>query len=265
MKSLLKRIIRKMWKRILPQDEVSIRRRNARRKGFFLRFHKEPYVYVVGGVNSKFYIPLYKTDYIQQRIITENNYYEADDLNYICKKWHQGVIGKSLKNGLVLDVGANIGNHTLYFCNECEVACVHCFEPITSTYAILKKNIEINNLVDRVVLHCLAIGEKSGKAKVAVYDKNNIGATYLTIDRDGGIPMICIDDMTFDRSVSLIKIDVEGFEMQAIRGCLKTIEKDKPYIMIEIRDEFKTQIQSLLSSYNYKFEQLSGINYLLYT
>lgn len=264
MKSLLKRIIRKIKKRILPQDEASFRKREARKKGLFLRFKRQPFVYTIKGIKSKFYLPLYRTDYIQQNIIAKDNYYEADNLNYICKEWQHGVVGESLKNGLVLDIGANIGNHTLYFCQECDAEFVHCFEPIASTRKMLKKNIEINNLSNRVAIHQEAIGAQTGRAKVASYDESNIGSTALVTENAGEIPIIRIDDMAFNKEISLIKIDVEGFELQVLKGGMKTISQNTPYIMIEIRDDFLVEIQSLLSPLNYKFEHLSGINYFLY-
>lgn len=261
----MKHIIQKIKKRILPQDEDSIRTRNARKKGFFLRFQKHPYVYSVEGLHAKFYLPFYRTDYIQQRILTENNYYEAGDLNYICKEWNHGVVAQELKHGIVLDIGTNIGNHTLYFCQECGAAFVHCFEPILSTIKILEKNIEINNLSSRVEIHPVAVGLKVGKAKIASYDVKNIGSTSLVSECSGEIPVICIDDLKLDKKVQLIKIDVEGYELQVIKGCIKTITRNHPYIMIEIRDEYIADIQKLLSPLGYKLERLSGINYWLYT
>lgn len=264
MKNLTKRVVRKIRKLIFPPDEASIRKRKARRKGFFLCFQREPYVYKIENVNSKFYLPFYRTDYIQQKIITENNYYEAGDLNYICKEWRNGIIGRSIESGLVLDIGANIGNHTLFFCNECGAVFVHCFEPISSTRKVLEKNIEINHLSKRVRIHPVAAGSTSGRARITYYDKNNIGSTMLASEATGEIPIVSIDDLVFAKEIKLIKIDVEGFELEVIKGCMKTIRSNHPYIMIEIREEFMAEIRALLEPLSYKFDQLSGINYLLY-
>ncbi len=264
MKNLVKRIVRKVRKLIFPPDEASIRKRKARRKGLFLCLQREPYVYKIENIRSKFYLPYYRTDYIQQKIITENNYYEAGDLNYISKEWRNGIIGRSIKSGLILDVGANIGNHTLFFCNECEAEFVHCFEPIASTRKVLEKNIAINHLSQRVSIHPVAVGAASGRARISYYDKNNIGSTALTPEASGEILITSIDDLAFDKGIKLIKIDVEGFELEVIKGCMQTIRSNHPFIMIEIRDEFMAEIQTLLEPLSYKFERLSGINYLLY-
>ena len=69
MKNLVKRIVRKVRKLIFPPDEASIRKRKARRKGLFLCLQREPYVYKIENIRSKFYLPYYRTDYIQQKIM----------------------------------------------------------------------------------------------------------------------------------------------------------------------------------------------------
>jgi len=264
MKSVLKRIIRKINRTFLPQDEASIRRRTAMKEGRFLCFRKPPYVYRTNGIKAKFYLPYYRTDYIQQKILSERNYYEAANLNYICKQWHNGHVGERLKGGQILDIGANIGNHTLFFFCECEIGYAHCFEPIESTRKLLKRNLEINDLLDKVEIHPVAVGEKPANAEVDFYDSNNIGSTSLKVSQTGEIPIVCIDNIKFDKRIDLIKIDVEGFELQVLKGCIRTISTHLPYLMIEIRDEYLDEIKKLLMPLNYKVERLSGINYFFY-
>ena len=95
-------------------------------------------------LKSIFYLPYVKKDFIQQLIYRKKQYFEQENLDYICKKWENGLIGHTLKNSSVLDVGANIGNHTLYYLNECHAKSAYCFEPVPDTFRILSKNIEIN-------------------------------------------------------------------------------------------------------------------------
>lgn len=213
-----------------------------------------------------FYLPLYRKDYIQQSIITEGTYYDGKNLNFICKEWNNGVVSDKIKNGCILDIGANIGNHTLFFFFECGIKRAICFEPVESTYGILKRNIELNHLSQNVTLVNSAVGAASGTATVSHYEKNNIGATQISLDEAGGIPVVSIDAMQIEEDVKLIKIDVEGFEKSVIDGCRETLMKYESYIMIEIMPENLAYVTAKLSELGYKHIRLSDyeINYFFY-
>lgn len=95
--------------------------------------------------NSLFFLPFMFTDLIQRTIFLEDDYYESTKLRYVFTEYNRGYITSLVKkeNGVILDVGANIGNHTLYYANEIG-AHVISFEPVYNTFSILKKQIEIN-------------------------------------------------------------------------------------------------------------------------
>ena len=268
-RNIIARAINKMKSivlRIIPQnkDAAAIRKKSARKLGRQLRLKKKKYIFSCDTLSPLFYLPLYRTDYIQQRILTEKRYYEQDNLDYVSKKWNDGVVAKQIKNGCILDIGTNIGNHTLYFFFECEIKKAFCFEPINSTFEILKKNIEINNLKEKTVLNNVAVGAESGLSTIAFYDEKNIGSTQIALEENGKIPVVSIDTMQIDDPIKLIKVDVEGFEVNVLKGCIKTIEKYRPYILIEIQSENFETIQSLLSTYGYKYEKLNLANYFFF-
>lgn len=268
-KNIIQKIIRKTGKIIhLDRKHNSpelIRKKEARAIGEKLHLERNGYIFKCDTLKPHFYLPLYKNDYIQQRIITEKRYYEHDALNYVCFEWNDGIIYRNIKNGCILDIGANIGNHTLYFFFECGINQAYCFEPVLSTFNILQKNISINNLNNRTSLINAAIGAHEGFASVSHYDDANIGSTQISLNESGTIPVKSIDSMNIKSCINLIKIDVEGFEVGVIEGCLKTIERDKPYIMIEIQQENLDQIIGLLSKLGYQYHQLNIVNYLFYT
>lgn len=267
-KSIIKRIIRK-GKKILhindkPQDPELIRKRAARSVGRKLHLKQNGFIFKCDTLKPVFHLPLYESDYIQQRILTEGTYYEHANLNYICKEWNDGVVSQNIKDGCIIDIGANIGNHTLYFFFECGVKKAICFEPIDSTYRILKRNMEINNIIQNVTLVKSAVGASCGAATISHYDISNIGSTQITLDNSGNIPVVSIDSMHIDDEIKLVKIDVEGFEKGVIDGSKETLAKHKPYIMIEIQPENFDYISYELSKMGYKYAQLTGINYLFY-
>lgn len=268
MKSIIKRGIRKIRKILKPKPHIispeEIRREQALVMGKQLKLSEHDFIFHCTNLKPRFYLPLYKTDYIQQRILTEKTYYEYDALNFICKEWKDGIVQRSIQNGCILDIGANIGNHTLYFFFECDIDCAYCFEPIPSTYNILQKNIAINGLGGKTTLINAAVGANEGVASVSHYDEANIGSTQISLSESGTIPVKSIDSIGIKEHIDLIKIDVEGFEIKVIEGCLNTIERDRPYIMIEIQNENFDRIIELLSPMGYQYHQLNIVNYLFF-
>lgn len=265
-RNIIRRIIRKIKKTLhlseTTQSPEQIRKKQAISIGKQLHLKQNGYIFTSSTIKPSFYLPLYKQDYIQQRILTEGTYYENDNLTNICKDWNNGIISQNIAGGSIIDIGANIGNHTLFFFFECGIKKAYCFEPIKSTFNILKHNIEINSLTQNVILINSAVGASKGNATMTFFDKSNIGSTQITLDKTGDIPVVSIDSMQIEDDVKLVKIDVEGFEKGVIDGCKETLSKHKPYIMIEIQPKNFSYISNELSKMGYRNIQLTGINYL---
>lgn len=209
------------------------------------------YIYAPQGLKTKFYIPLIKTDLIQRGIYATKTYYELFSLNFVTKEFRRGVISDAIKNGSVLDIGANIGNHTLYFLKECDAKFVYCFEPARETFEILKKNIYINDLGNRTYLINAGVGACSGKGLLKSVE-GNTGFTKLEPSENGEIQILAIDDMEFPSKVGLVKIDVEGFEVEVLKGMTSTLKRDKPFIMIEIDKDNYIKVCSILENIGYQ-------------
>lgn len=230
----------------------------ALKRFFFLdRFMKKNnFIFPVEN-EIKFYLPYYKIDLIQREIVQNNNFYEFKLLNDLLL-WNKGFIKAAIENSLVLDIGANIGNHTLFFLSIANAKKVFCFEPVKNTFEILKKNININNYNNKTELFNVGIGSSQGLASIKNYTQENTGMTQLSLSNNGDIPIIAIDEIPFNEPVSFIKIDVEGFELEAVKGMMKLLEKDHPTIMIEIRDHLYNDINSILKGFNYSHEIIGG-------
>ena len=198
------------------------------------------------------YLPYYKIDDIQKTIVQTKNYYDFHVLDYICKKWNNGKIGKALRNSAFIDIGANIGNHTLYLFNECNAASSYNFEPIKDTFNILEKNIKLNGLLNKAHLFNLALGQKKGNASLSYYDPNNIGMAQITNDDYGELQVMPLDAINIQDDIKFVKIDVEGFELDVVRGMTETLKKYNPYIMIEIRHSLFSDIDDILKKLNYE-------------
>ena len=162
------------------------------------------------------------------------------------------IIDKYLKdNATILDIGANIGSHTLYWANERNAKMVHAFEPLPYSFEILKKHIELNNLEKKVKIYPYGLSDEVVRTKIAQFHEINIGGTSFKKQEDGDYEFKPLDSLELKEKIDLIKIDVEGAEMEVLRGGIETIKKNKPIIVIESFDK-KDQVDAFLFALGYE-------------
>jgi FkbM family methyltransferase len=133
----------------------------------------------------------------------------------------------------VLDVGANIGLYSYVLSNLCDR--VESFEPQPWAYNRLK-NYQIKN----INCHNVGLSDTEGylDLNIPIINGEEIDGLASFRDLPGEkntikVPVHRIDDYNFD-DVSFMKIDVEGYEKEVIKGALSTIEKSRPNILVEI-------------------------------
>ena len=211
-------------------------------------FDFENNIYKLSYVDVKFYLPLWNIDYIQERIAINDRFNDDKELEYILDNYSKYVNGK-----IVLDIGANIGNHSMFFQKYAEPSHIHAYEPHPETFKTLKKNVEINSWKEHISIHNLAVGDVNTVGIISEFNIHNTGATTISESENGNFSIIKIDDQKYDGSVGLMKIDVEGFESRVIRGSEELIIRDKPLIMIEIFDQS--------GSFDYIYDFLNGNGY----
>lgn len=134
------------------------------------------------------------------------------------------------KESVVVDVGANIGYYTMLAARR--VKKVYAIEPDKKCFEILKKNIEENNLKNVVLINKAASDKK--EKKYLIRDEKNQGNSKI-IDKNGEIVFAeTLDNMLVNEQyISLIKIDVQGWEPEVIEGAKKTIKRNWPTIFLE--------------------------------
>ncbi|MEM8593494.1 MAG: FkbM family methyltransferase, partial [Pseudomonadota bacterium] len=197
-----------------------------------------------------------ETDEIYQRIKFSHSFYELDMLSYVlrCHK-KQRTAGS-----MVIDVGANIGNHSVFF-GLFVAGFVLAIEPNPPVFEVLTKNLTQNG-VNALPLK-LALSDQSGKGEIIEHAADNVGMAQVSMLQGVTVSEDDVDVETLDRvfhqyvsddrTVSLIKIDVEGAERDVIQGSMAVIAAYKPDLYIEIQDPVKLQeIQALLSGHNYQ-------------
>jgi FkbM family methyltransferase len=137
-----------------------------------------------------------------------------------------------------IDVGAHVGFWAKDMADK--FGMVYCFEPVSSNFACLAKNMaEYSN----VVLSCVAIGDKPGMcAMLKDVRKANSGSEYVTPDSRGQVRMCRLDDLELP-GCDLIKIDVEGFELAVLRGAKKLFEDCRPVVIMECNKKFANRFK----------------------
>ncbi len=162
------------------------------------------------------------------------------------------VLGKHVKPGMVvIDVGANIGVHTVAFSKMLQGSgLVLSFEPLPTTYNLLAANLEING-INNVFAQRAAVGATVASLQLPHVDPDtqaNFG-TFNAIKeaKPMGVPtpQTTIDAMGVERC-DLIKIDVEGSEMDVLRGASKTIAKYSPVVFAECNEGEDAQAKDML-------------------
>lgn len=218
------------------------------------------FLYIIKKLTTKhkYNFAIYSNDYIGRNLIFKN-FYEEEYL-YLFKKFLN--INK-IKINTFIDVGANIGNHSVFFSNICKY--IHSFEPSSKAFELLR----INTRFENIKIHKLGLSDVNGRAllKESMYNlggsniiKSNKKQNYLTEN----IKINKLDNLSFLKSkeIDLVKIDTEGHELKVLKGSIKIIKKNLPIILLEqnISDIKNGKSKSLLflNKYGYTFYELDA-------
>lgn len=177
--------------------------------------------------DARFWVPNAPRDGVQNTLLSKCMFYEQEILEDLDKYLTQ--------ESVVLDIGANIGNHSVYWGKVTNVKKVFSFEPTDVIFKILEKNIEINNLTEKITIYNIGLGNKNTNGKIASFNIGNVGATGIKEDISGDITIKKLDDIEEIKSerIDFVKIDVEGFEKNILDGAIETITKNRPIVFIE--------------------------------
>lgn len=202
-------------------------------------------------------------EWIQQHIFFFG-VYDAPSIKYI----------KKLLNpeDVFIDIGANIGTYSISATAALDAkqgGMVYAFEPVNSIYQKLTRNIALNG-IENIVTHKLALFEENTTLDLFVSSSENLGmSSIFHHDTESGevekVKAIKLDDFIEEnkiKHVKLIKIDIEGAELFALKGMLETIRKFKPTLLIEISENV-LEGNGIKSIEIFKF--MKGLNYLPYT
>lgn len=134
---------------------------------------------------------------------------------------------------LFVDVGANVGAYSVLAGASIGARCVS-VEPISSTYEKLIDNIQINRLGDRCKTLNIAVGKEAGEL-IFTADQDTRNRVALEGDKTAvtvRVPIRSLDDILGGEVPALIKIDVEGWEINVVQGAEATLASESLHAVI---------------------------------
>jgi FkbM family methyltransferase len=162
-----------------------------------------------------------------QNVIRSGQFYEIEELELLVE-----FAGNPKR---ILDVGANIGNHSIYFAHRFNPDLIIPVEPNPVVVPLLRANAGLNwhRSFDLSVVG-YGFSDRSATGVASTLSEANLGGTKLQVDEGGSIPIIAADvalpGMVFD----LIKIDVEGMEREVVSGMSAILARSRAVVFIEV-------------------------------
>ena len=200
-------------------------------------------------------LAVFNFDLIGRKVICDG-FFDNKNLEFL----QEMIFPKLESRDVFLDIGANIGNHSVFCADNFNE--IYAFEPNLRTFKVLEANAMLKNNI-----HAFNIGLSNKKhSQTASFDTGNLGSASLVHEgSDSATVQFSLDRfdqlnlISKDQKIDFIKIDVEGFELQALQGCEQTLSVHKPVIAMEV---LKSDMQNggtaaleylFLQGYNFQY------------
>jgi FkbM family methyltransferase len=186
-----------------------------------------------------------------------NHYVDWEVLTTGAYEYHDlaifGVIAKHLRSGTVLDIGTNVGHHAFSFASLGWR--VLAFEPNPDMWPIILAKLRMANF-ENVELHKVGLSDEDAVLLFNIPDQMNSGTGQFhrneEPERPGDIRLPVRRGDTYLSAlgvtkIDVIKMDIQGFEQRALSGLRETMTLNRPIVCVEIGDENRASIPSLVS------------------
>jgi FkbM family methyltransferase len=215
--------------------------------------------FIVKHITNNLKFALFPNDNAVSSSIINGWQYEPYIFEFIIKN-NISTTGKE-----VIDIGANNGSFAVDFAHLVgDKGSVHSFEPQRIIYYQLCGNVFINGL-DNVYCHNIAIGDSEEEIKIQkpnYFQYGNVNFGDVKVGNIEGESVLVkqsrLDSFDFN-DLAFIKIDVQGYELNVIKGAEKTIEKHRPYLFVEFEDDLLQEAGTSEKELQEKIESLGYI------
>jgi len=204
-------------------------------------------------------------------------YFNYSPGDHISANWKRGIfyedrllqkIRSFNLGGVYVDLGGHHGNHSIYFDKFCNSDKVISVEGNPYNFKFLKENTIKNNC--KTVLYNEIVSDTQGIELTMEYDMINTGSSYVVCDNDinksikGNIQTTNITNtlnnlLKNEDNITLIKMDIENYEYNALLGAQDIIDKYHPIIVIELHkvNPYYNEILEFFDKNNYKTDNIN--------
>lgn len=190
-------------------------------------------------------------DYTQEFLV-KGKFYEAKMLEYVKENYN---------GGNFVDIGSYIGNHSIFFSQIADK--VYSFEPALQSFRTQMRNIKLNNIQNTISFQC-ALGNKKGALVGLKHgSENNKGITHIAekqfanVEPDEYVLMQKLDEFDL-KNIKVIKVDVEGYELEVLKGAEQTLRNNNADIFIECLSKTKLgEVMDFLDRLDYTMNKLT--------
>lgn len=131
--------------------------------------------------------------------------------------------------GVVVDGGAFLGTHAISWALADPRHVVHAYEPMMENRLLLTLN---GGWIPNLRIHGFALSDGQSPTVRITTDPTNAGHARVTRDGEKRVAAVALDELGLE-GVRLVKLDVEGHEAEALDGARETIERDRPFLVLE--------------------------------
>ncbi len=188
-----------------------------------------------------------------KKLITRQNY------NYEFEMY------RKYAHGVVLDIGANIGIHSVYVSRYASK--VYAFEPVLDTFERLKENLTLNKVTNVEAINS-AVGSENTTLTMQIFDKANSSWNSFNLPNAHvrpisaqAVPVVTLDSFAEQhnlKEIGFVKIDVEGFELNVLKGASRLLSEKKIAVLsfevTQMHGKHTEEIFNLLRSHGYKVD-----------
>jgi FkbM family methyltransferase len=150
------------------------------------------------------------------------------------------VVGKT-----VIDIGANIADSSIYFAVRGAKKVIG-LEPFPKNYEMAKRNVESNNLSDKITLLLAGCAANQGFVTISPFDKSWVGSSVKNSNQGFKVPMLTLEDILKQNNLqnresiqNILKMDCEGCEYESILSASRDVIRSFSYIQIEYHYGYK--------------------------
>jgi FkbM family methyltransferase len=170
-------------------------------------------------------------------------------------------------NSICLDIGANIGSTSLIYSKTVKDGKIFAVEPHPETYKVLLNNIEINKVTNKILPRQLSISANNGDMILFISDAGTMAmkpGQYKWEGKNVSVPTITLDTFIKNEKINkidILKIDIEGYENQALKCATKTLQLTKRVVLEYHSAELKQRCLEILAQNGFETYEKGSLIY----